>query len=99
MTQDELMTSLYRALRDNLKWPHLAAFSADARLNEDLYLDSILILQLLLHLELEQGIQIADDALVAGDFQTVAELAQALCNSSKGSSAPAAIDSRAGVHD
>lgn len=79
MTQDAMIDSLYAVMRDHLNWPHLQNFHPDARLNEDLYLDSIMILQLILHLELDLGIEVPDDALVASDFATINQLAQALC--------------------
>lgn len=54
---------------------YLSVFSPFSRLNEDLYLDSVMILQLLLHLELEHGFIIPDEALAKEDFETVDTLA------------------------
>ncbi|KLU99295.1 phosphopantetheine-binding protein [Photobacterium aphoticum] len=54
--------------------PHMAAFSPQARLNEDLYLDSVLVLQLMLHLELDLGLRLPDTHLTKDDYATVASL-------------------------
>lgn len=77
MEQHAIITAIHSVLRDTLAHPHphLTAFGPEARLNEDLYLDSIQVLQLLMHLELDLGFVIPDTAFGRDDFDTVAGLA------------------------
>ncbi|WP_375056280.1 DUF6005 family protein [Zobellella sp. DQSA1] len=70
-----IITAIHRVLHDTLAHPHLAGFGPEARLNEDLYLDSVQVLQLLMHLELDWGFCIPEDAFSRDDFETVAGLA------------------------
>lgn len=71
----ELIEQIREVLGNSLNFPHMEAFSPGARLNEDLYLDSVMILQLLLHLELEHGYEVPDEALTKDAFSTVEGLA------------------------
>ncbi|MCG7814367.1 DUF6005 family protein, partial [Alteromonas sp. MCA-1] len=50
-------------------------FSPRARLNEDLYIDSVLLMQLLIHLELNHDIEIPESAISQEDVNTVETLA------------------------
>jgi len=78
MTRQEIVQSLHGILQQQMKLPSMAAFHEEARLNEDLYMDSIMILQLILHLEVDLGFDIPDEMLVSKDFQTVGSLADFL---------------------
>lgn len=78
MNREGTVEHIRRVLRDRLNVPHLHTFSAEARLNQDLYLDSVLILQLLVYLELEIGFEIPEHALEAQHFATVGTLADLL---------------------
>lgn len=78
MTRQEIYNAIYDILQNQLKLPSLAAFHEDARLNEDLYMDSIMILQLILHLEVDLGFDIPDEMLVPKDFRTVGSLVRFL---------------------
>ncbi|MDP5291800.1 DUF6005 family protein [Oceanimonas sp. CHS3-5] len=91
MEQQQIINAIHRVLRDTLAHPHLSGFGPDARLNEDLYLDSIQMLQLLLHLELDWGFTIPEQALGQEDFTTVAGLA-AFLERSAGETEPAVPD-------
>ena len=73
-TREELYQAVYDILKHKLNIPTWQSFQESARLNEDLYLDSIMILQLILHLELDLGLNIPDDMLVPKDFRTVKSL-------------------------
>jgi acyl carrier protein len=75
MTRDEWIKSIYEILNNKLELPTLSSFHEDARLNEDLYMDSIMVLQLILHVELDLGIKIPDEVLVPKDFHTIGSLA------------------------
>lgn len=75
MEPQDIMDAMQHILRNTLNHPHLTAFEPHARLNEDLYLDSVQVLQLLLHLELDWGLKIPEEAFGQDDFTTVASLA------------------------
>jgi len=74
MTREQLIKSIYDILESSLELQTLSSFNEDARLNEDLYMDSIMVLQLILHLELDLGISIPDEILVPKDFKTIGTL-------------------------
>ncbi|WP_026675581.1 petrobactin biosynthesis protein AsbD [Alkalihalobacterium bogoriense] len=78
MTKEQIIESIYDILKYQLKLQTIDFFHINARLNEDLYLDSILLLELILHIELDIGIEIPDDAIVPKDFYTVESLADFL---------------------
>ncbi|WP_425375087.1 DUF6005 family protein [Methylobacterium nonmethylotrophicum] len=72
--------------------PHLDRFGPWARLNEDLYLDSVQVLQLVLSLEMSLGLSIPEEAVAARDLATVADLAGLLLRepaAAEGPTAPA----------
>lgn len=56
----------------------LARFGEQARLNEDLALDSIMLLQLFVHLELDHGLTVPEDAIIGEDLATVGDLVRLL---------------------
>ena len=76
MQRIEIINAIHNVLANELNIANIEAFSPTARLNEDLYLDSVLVLQILVSLELTLGIDVPDDALNAKDFETV----ETLCN-------------------
>lgn len=78
MQKDTVIKAIHQVLEQQLNCPQLHLFSESARLNQDLYLDSVLVLQLLLGLELELGITIPDSALSEEDFDSVGSLAEFL---------------------
>lgn len=78
MTRQQLIKSIYEIMENSLELQTLSSFHEDARLNEDLYMDSIMILELILHLELDLGMNIPDEILVPKDFKTVGTLASFL---------------------
>ncbi|GAB0168444.1 petrobactin biosynthesis protein AsbD [Lysinibacillus sp. CTST325] len=78
MTRQQLIKSIYDIMENSLELQTLSSFNEDARLNEDLYMDSIMVLQLILHIELDLGICIPDEVLVPKDFKTVGTLASFL---------------------
>lgn len=74
MTRQQLIKSIYDIMENSLELQTLSSFNEDARLNEDLYMDSIMVLQLILHVELDLGISIPDEILVPKDFKTIGTL-------------------------
>jgi acyl carrier protein len=74
MTQSEILTAIHTVLSEQMLHAHLDGFGPDARLNEDLYLDSVLILQIFLNLELEYRLSVPEEAIAKQDIETVADL-------------------------
>lgn len=72
------MTSTRNAIKtvmeQQLPSARLSAFNASARLNADLALDSIMLLQLIVHLELDHGLFMPEEALLNNPPETVADL-------------------------
>ncbi|MGV1754558.1 DUF6005 family protein [Agrobacterium sp. CG674] len=74
MTRDDIYSAVKTVLTDHMSHPHMDGFGPDARLNEDLYLDSVLVLQVFLNLELEFGLAMPEKAISGEDIQTVDDL-------------------------
>lgn len=75
MNRDGMIEAIGAILRDQMCHPHLDRFGPDARLNEDLYLDSVQILQLILELETMLGLPVSEEVINRQDISTVADLA------------------------
>lgn len=75
MTVDRIILAIESILRNQLMCRQMHKFHPDARLAEDLYLDSILMMQLLLALELDCDLSVPDEAISAQHFSTVRHLA------------------------
>ena len=71
MQKTEVINAIHSVLINEFNLDNIDDFHQHARLNEDLYLDSVLILQLLISLEIKLGISVPDDALDLKDFETV----------------------------
>lgn len=78
MTRDHIVEAIGAILREEMDHPHLDRFGPQARLNEDLYLDSVQLLQLILSLEMRCGLSIPEAAMNRQDVSTVADLAARL---------------------
>ncbi|MBW6422578.1 phosphopantetheine-binding protein [Rhizobium sp. XQZ8] len=74
MSRDEILAAIQTLLTEQMAHPHMQGFAFEARLNEDLYLDSVLILQILLNLELEYNLAMPEEAIASQDLETVADL-------------------------
>jgi acyl carrier protein len=74
----ELIAIMRTILSERMALPHMVHFSEDARLNEQLCLDSVLLLQLLVHLELEHGLVLPEEAVLQKQLGTVGTLADFL---------------------
>ncbi|KXF76407.1 phosphopantetheine-binding protein [Paramesorhizobium deserti] len=74
MTHGEILRAIETILRDRLNHAHMDAFAPTARLNEDLYLDSVLILEIMLALELDHGVALPEEAISRQDLETVNDL-------------------------
>ncbi len=78
MQKTTIIEAIKRVLIDEIPTANMAAFDEKARLNQDLYLDSVLIMQLLISLETQLSIEVPDEALNASDFETINSLASFL---------------------
>jgi len=77
-TREQIVECIYRVLHGKMASEHLSAFHSDSRLREDLALDSSSALQLLVHLEVEHGLQLPEEALMNKDLDTVRSVAKLL---------------------
>lgn len=75
MSRAEIMNIIYNILKNQIELSTISSFHENARLNEDLYMDSVMILELILYLELNLGIDVPDEALIPTDFSTIGKLA------------------------
>jgi acyl carrier protein len=74
MTNTEILTAIHTVLTEQMMHAHMDGFGLEARLNEDLYLDSVLILQIFLNLELEYDLSVPEEAIGRQDIEIVADL-------------------------
>ena len=102
MTRDTIIEAIGAVLREDMRHPHLDLFGPEARLNEDLYLDSVQLLQLILALEMNLGLPVSEEAFNRQDLATVADLAAVLVPDGPGEQPVAAATAPAapseGVH-
>ena len=56
MNSESLIITIEHVLAHDMECKHMQKVSPRARLNEDLYIDSVLLMQLLIHLELNPDI-------------------------------------------
>lgn len=78
MSPEDVIEDIRQIMVNSMQLPHADNFHPAARLNQDLYLDSVQFLQLLLSLELEKGYRIPDEALSGEAVESVASLAKLL---------------------
>lgn len=95
MSEADIIAAIRAVLDQHMNHPHLAGFAPEARLNEDLYLDSVLILQIFLNLELEFGLDVPEELISRQDIATVADLAALLARGHGAAPAPVVGE---GVH-
>ena len=74
MSEPDILKAIETVLGEQMMHAHMDGFGPQARLNEDLYLDSVLILQIFLNLELEYGLSVPEEAIAKQDIETVADL-------------------------
>lgn len=86
MQKTTLLAAIQQILEQQLNIPYMASFHEKALLREDLGLDSVLLMQLLISIELEFGITVPDSALTKKDFESVAGLIDFLLRQTEQSS-------------
>ncbi|AXT40306.1 phosphopantetheine-binding protein [Alteromonas sp. BL110] len=75
MNLDSLITTIKHVLTHDMKSQHAEKFSPSARLNEDLYIDSVVLMQMLIQLELSYDIEVPESAISQDDVKTVESFA------------------------
>ena len=78
MTKEQIVESIFTVLSENMSLSNMDKFHSDARLLEDLALDSSMVLQMLMLLEIEHDIEMDESALMNEDFETVRAVAKTL---------------------
>lgn len=78
MSFDTILNAVRHTLAGPLNNAHMDDFSVDAMLNDDLHLDSVLMMNLLLHLETDHGIEVPEREFKKEDFDTVGNLVRLL---------------------
>ncbi|AIC94191.1 phosphopantetheine-binding protein [Shouchella lehensis] len=76
MTYEHAVNILYTIMKEDLALQTMDAFHPHARLNEELAIDSVMILHILLELETKYEIAIPDESIDPAIFETVDRLAQ-----------------------
>jgi len=74
MSENEILAAIETVLTEKMAHGRMEGFGPDARLNEDLYLDSVLILEIFLNLELEYGLSVPEEAIAKQEIETVGDL-------------------------
>lgn len=76
MTKEQIVEAIFKVLSEKMAHQNMNKFHSDARLLEDLALDSSMVLQMLMLLEVEYDMAIPEDALMNEDFETVRAVAK-----------------------
>jgi acyl carrier protein len=76
VTYNQILGAIEKILREKLNHQHMDTFAPQARLNEDLYIDSVLILEIMLALELDHGVELPEEVISRQDLDTVDDLAR-----------------------
>lgn len=74
MTFETILDAIRATLTGPLRNAHIDKFSPDALLNDDLHLDSVLLINLMLHMETDHGIDVPEREFSKDDFKTVRQL-------------------------
>lgn len=75
-TREQIIEQIYQSLASNMKHLDLSGFQSDARLREDLGLDSADTLELLVSLEVAYDLSLPEAAIMDKDFSTVRAVAK-----------------------
>lgn len=77
-TKQQIAEHMFWVLREKMSHQGAEKFHSDARLREDLGLDSASVLQLVVLLEVEFGISLPEDSIINEDFDTVRNVTKLL---------------------
>lgn len=87
MTKQRIIAEISRVLEEEMNVKRGVTLSETTHLNRELWLDSVMVLELLLHLELKLGVVIPEHAPSEESFATVGGLASFLIGLEAGSNA------------
>ncbi|WP_291730329.1 DUF6005 family protein [Leisingera sp. F5] len=71
MTYDAILDAIRQTLAGPLANAHMQNFRPEAALNDDLHIDSVILINLMLHLETDHGVEVPERELSKDDFATV----------------------------
>ncbi|MBH0331912.1 acyl carrier protein [Brevibacillus brevis] len=74
MTRTERIEQIHTIMTEKLKLSHIHTLEESMRLNEDLHIDSIMLLQLIVYIEEDLHLVVPADELDPRIFQTVGSL-------------------------
>ncbi|MFC5051164.1 DUF6005 family protein [Rubritalea spongiae] len=92
MKRSEVLEVIERVLRQEMEHKHMELFHECAAISEDLQIDSVGMLQLLLHIELSAGLELPEDSFSFADVVTVKDLADLLLGHFEGAAEETATD-------
>ncbi|WP_413378618.1 phosphopantetheine-binding protein [Alkalihalobacillus sp. 1P02AB] len=78
MNREAITQLIHEFLVEQLKLADPSILHNGMRLNEDLCVDSLMLLQLILFLEVEAGFSIPDEMVIPKNFQTIGSLVEFL---------------------
>jgi len=81
MTHQQIIEAIFKVLSEKMSLPNMDKFHSDARLLEDLGIDSSLVLQMLMFLELDHDLVIPEEALMDEDFETIRSIVKLMYQS------------------
>lgn len=98
MNVETIQQAVEQVLRHQMANTHMAGFGPRTRLNEDLHLDSVQILNLLLHLETRHGVTVPERSFGKDSFETVDDLARLIAGDRAVAAAPEEAEIDIKVH-
>ncbi|KIC20024.1 DUF6005 family protein [Leisingera sp. ANG-Vp] len=87
MTYESILSAIRMTLEGPLANEHMALFRPEAVLNDELHLDSVILINLMLHLETDHGIEVPEREFSKDDFATVDGLIRMLLGQKPGQTA------------
>ena len=80
-TREQIVDLFFTTLSVKMNHANLAEFNSDAHLIDDLAIESSQLLELLMHMELDHGLEIPEESLMNSDFETVKNIVELMFNS------------------
>lgn len=98
MRLHEVIEVIQQVLNEEMQHQHMELFHEYATLAEDLNIDSVGVLQLLLHIEISTGIELPEDSFSFTDIGTVRDLAELLIGNAPNSESEETLTDDVTVH-
>ncbi|MDM5154529.1 petrobactin biosynthesis protein AsbD [Bacillus sp. DX1.1] len=74
MNRETLKTALQTIMTEKIELKNITHLEETMRLNQDLYIDSVMMLQLIVYIEMDLGLCVPDDEVDPKAFATVGSL-------------------------